>query len=899
MSENSFITTIEKYKQNNLITYKDPSRIYADFSDEIETTNEYNGRQIFELLQNVEDANSDIIEFDLDTKNKTLLVSNKGDAFSVEGIHSLMIAHLSSKNKVQYIGNKGLGFRSILNWAESVSIYSNDSCITFSEEIARKNLDEIDVDSKQEIIRLKTKDHYHDEVVAFPILGIPEIENKKNDTGWITQIKISYRKEFEQAILEQLNSINDEVLLFLNSIKKIIYKKNEIIEKIIEVSKKNILEDNVQEITIGNNSWTVFSLEDALPKKYQDRKLRVEEHYEIKIAISDDFDNANNLLYSFFPTQISIALPCIIHGTFDIDSSRKTINDSPKNEYIFERIPYLFEIIIDYLKIHNEETINWNLIKLLKTRNKNSDFKYIKNLYERLENLINTLEIFPSVDSSQKYKSRDEIKYYSDELSFKIQNAFNDIFPEMSLPLEDNYKELSSFVVSREYDPDVFWQKMESVVKEYEFTLDERVELIQILAKLNLNCERFSLLINTKDEVIDADTVCFTVPPSDEISLPNFIVNNIDIINNKLYEKLAKSFMINESDVKNKSRALVNKIKTIVNIQSYDFSEITDRIITEEKRIIEDTDISFDKKSIVIKETVLSLFINFINSNSKIEKLEKKVPYLLSKSNSFEIASNLYLSDSYISGQLTEEIYGNIIPDNEYIINKTFWNINFENNEIIENFFFWLGVNKYIKVEDFTFSFNKWHTFQDSYIDYFCKSGEFDSINYTLGELKSIRIVESNIEKLKQLSPSKIICLLSNEKKVSASILVNSEENITFHYSQSVITKTINTSYIMFQLKMINCFSSILLEEMSDELKNVIGQENFIDYDWLKDHHISKEEANALLIKIGAQKTFDSLSQDQLYSLIKKQSKIYKGSPEKTPQKIYQFVVDALDKRSN
>lgn len=132
--EQDFKSKIKDYIKANINTYKDASRIYADFKDELGTTEEYNGRQIFELLQNAEDEKTDAIEFDLDTKEHILTVSNRGKPFSSSGIHSLMIAHLSSKDKINYIGNKGLGFRSILNWAESVSIESNNCRITFSEK---------------------------------------------------------------------------------------------------------------------------------------------------------------------------------------------------------------------------------------------------------------------------------------------------------------------------------------------------------------------------------------------------------------------------------------------------------------------------------------------------------------------------------------------------------------------------------------------------------------------------------------------------------------------------------------------------------------------------------------------------------------------------------------------
>ena len=55
----SFKTDIEKLIESNLKTYRDNSdRFIADYNRELELTKEYNGRQLLELLQNADDADS-------------------------------------------------------------------------------------------------------------------------------------------------------------------------------------------------------------------------------------------------------------------------------------------------------------------------------------------------------------------------------------------------------------------------------------------------------------------------------------------------------------------------------------------------------------------------------------------------------------------------------------------------------------------------------------------------------------------------------------------------------------------------------------------------------------------------------------------------------------------------
>src|SRR5690606_25808106 len=103
-------------------TYRnDPPILLSGYNQEKQTVQDYEGRQLLELMQNADDAKSDILRITLDTEIGELCVQNNGDPFSLEGIKSLMFTGNSTKNKEEYIGNKGLGFRSILNWVNTVS----------------------------------------------------------------------------------------------------------------------------------------------------------------------------------------------------------------------------------------------------------------------------------------------------------------------------------------------------------------------------------------------------------------------------------------------------------------------------------------------------------------------------------------------------------------------------------------------------------------------------------------------------------------------------------------------------------------------------------------------------------------------------------------------------------
>ena len=117
--------------------HNDSNRMVADYNAERQHVDDYNGRQLLELIQNADDEKADIVAISLDTKSRKLTISNTGHSFSQSGYESLMLSNLSSKTKEQFIGNKGLGFRSIINWSENVTVRSNGFDIKFSEDIAK------------------------------------------------------------------------------------------------------------------------------------------------------------------------------------------------------------------------------------------------------------------------------------------------------------------------------------------------------------------------------------------------------------------------------------------------------------------------------------------------------------------------------------------------------------------------------------------------------------------------------------------------------------------------------------------------------------------------------------------------------------------------------------------
>ena len=142
-----------------------------------------------------------------------------------------MVADYSSKSKWENIGNKGLGFRSLLSWCDCIKIKSNGYCISFSEKIAHDFLlsktDATDIldqglgYTQEDIETINIEEEYEEGTVCFPILGIPKIDTQNEficieDTSkehWITEIELQYKdnQDILSAIEFQLseNGLNN------------------------------------------------------------------------------------------------------------------------------------------------------------------------------------------------------------------------------------------------------------------------------------------------------------------------------------------------------------------------------------------------------------------------------------------------------------------------------------------------------------------------------------------------------------------------------------------------------------------------------------------------------------------------------------------------------------------
>ncbi len=867
-------------KKKNL--FKDSyAQMVSEYNSEKKTTKDYNGRQLLELIQNADDAKSDTILIKLNKDERILSIFNKGEPFIKEGYRSLMISDLSSRIKKTYIGNKGLGFRSIINWSDKIRIIGNGIIVVFSEELREQAYFELfDEDARKNI---NDEFSFEENINPIPFLSIPNVTEIQNSNGFTTTIEIQFKDKdwILEDILNQVTELISEVLLFLNHITKIEFEGFENIDNIEIVGGKKLK----QPIKITDKEWIIYEKSGTLDKKYQDNTSKEKEHYQLKIAIPQNFYSETNLLFSFFPTKVYLEFPFVVHGTFDLDSSRNQLIKSDKNKFVLEQ---LIELIIETVKEISKDKISWRPIELLNYRNENKVLSDL-DFYTVINNKIIELDLFPCVDN--KYRKLEDTLLYSNDFSTFIQKSYNiNIFSNLLIPINHKLEEwLREIGLSfRKLDTYEFVKGIDLLSIKLR-TINERVELIYLLendSHFHSNKEQYSLLLNEEKNIINKNTSVFTPPTtkSESFDLPDFV--KIDFLNKDFYRKLLNKFELLNN--KEKARELQRKLKKIVKISSFEPVPVIEKIIAEANRQIKK---SANKKeaNIILKKMIISLFNNYKDLKERTKPDNSKVR-IITKSGKARLASELYLSFDYPSGKLTEDLFKDYFSKNYFVASRKTIGLDKEDPTVVEKFLIeFIGINKHTK---FISNYSPEKDYE-SFV--FKKINRPDNFRYSSIKVTKIDNIVLIIEKI---TTEKLILWLLKDTIINQQ-LNDTYNTDTFKYDkksewEDYYYHSINNkpSYVKYQIRSNNSFENILVN--SDKL-SFINDNNINFKNPLFDKYdITPEDINNVLLELGAKNNFTDFSIERISEIIKSLEK--KDSKGKNAQNIYKLAFEHYKK---
>nr|XP_043638568.1 uncharacterized protein LOC122609685 [Erigeron canadensis] len=323
---------------------------------------------LMELIQNAEDNeyNEGVdpsLEFVITSKDitntgaaTTLLVFNNEKGFSRKNIDSICSVGLSTKKGLRkrgYIGEKGIGFKSVFLITSQPYIFSNGYQIRFNEKPCQHcNIGYIVPEWVEEDPTLSAIQSVYGSSTSLPT----------------TTLVLPLKAEKVKAVKDQLSNVHPEVLLFLAKIKRLSVREVNEDPRLNTVSAISISSEK-NFVTLKSMDAESYSLhltaedtgnDDDTECGYYMWKQRFPVRQENKVdarseveewVITLAFPNGKRLkrgtsmpgIYSFLPTETVTNFPFIIQADFLLASSRENILwDNKWNQGILDCVPVAF-----------------------------------------------------------------------------------------------------------------------------------------------------------------------------------------------------------------------------------------------------------------------------------------------------------------------------------------------------------------------------------------------------------------------------------------------------------------------------------------------------------------------------------------------------------------------------
>lgn len=297
----------------------------------------YKTRSFIELIQNADDANSSV--FGIYGIENMLVVANNGRPFTEQDIEALCRSGSSNKNRGgSTIGYRGIGFKSVVNLAKRIYIFSDDYKFSFDKDATRQLLPDI-----PEVPLIRVLHPYDEKKSPLSIANqLDELADKEGYTTFFVFCDIDNR-----IVKQELQDFDRNSLLFLNNISQVICHVDNI-HREISVIKKYIASQRIVEIVEGDktDSWDIISS----PKDPRDM-IALKVNGDTIIPATPE----ESVVHSFTPTIEFAGAHIKINGDFSTDPSRKNIDFDEFSQRSFNNIlTLLMDAIVDVLEGKSE-----------------------------------------------------------------------------------------------------------------------------------------------------------------------------------------------------------------------------------------------------------------------------------------------------------------------------------------------------------------------------------------------------------------------------------------------------------------------------------------------------------------------------------------------------------------
>ena len=397
---------------------REPQKYEALLSGHYSESNHF----IYELLQNAEDEKADrvVIEY-YDDK---LVFYHNGMPFDendVRGVSSMLMG-TKDRNSAQTIGRFGMGFKSVFKYTYQPEIYSDEEAFRIENYLLpveiqnawdyRKAKEELGyrLSSGGKYYPFSDQNHLTKIIIPFA--------KRKND-GTVVHVA-------GKEVLQKLQELSGEILLFLNYIKKL-YWINQMNGKYAMITLDVDPTDCI--LNSCRIEGSAYNNKEEITRYLKFKK--VFDHPEMKgaeVSVAYKVSNKANVIYElkgepvwvYFPTRDMTKLPFLIHGSFETAVSReKLMIPSDFNSELFQQLGDLICDSMEELKKRKLITQNFIRKVLIAAFKDEADNNTIPGLRKKTTECLKKGSLIP--DKNGDY-------YKADELVIPVPFSIADFF---------------------------------------------------------------------------------------------------------------------------------------------------------------------------------------------------------------------------------------------------------------------------------------------------------------------------------------------------------------------------------------------------------------------------------------------------------------------------------------
>ncbi len=309
---------------------------------------------IFELIQNAEDNTYEAVKPSLSFRllksdptgtlksEGALIIENNEIGFSSVNIEAICAVGKSTKSKIRgYIGEKGIGFKSVFRVTSNPHIFSKGYRFCLPEDDEETGL-------------------------GYIVPQWVELVPDEIDLSYTTIILPLNKAGFGYKYLENmLQDIEPETILFLSKLKKIKIDTNA--GDALTILKDDINAPQIQIEVKGTRQGESFSVLDEYllyNKSFEkpqnvlhEKRINIDKR-DCSVAFPLNKDSKSvGKIFAYLPVRSAIGLPFLINADFILPSSREDILENDWNKWLMGCIAELAAFVLPKLKDKRELTI--------------------------------------------------------------------------------------------------------------------------------------------------------------------------------------------------------------------------------------------------------------------------------------------------------------------------------------------------------------------------------------------------------------------------------------------------------------------------------------------------------------------------------------------------------------